>query len=136
MGLTEVDIDALRRAVEWGKRYQNSEPQITVLPSPLPPEDTPQWVEVATRVAGMAQAVTLGLRPWQAEPCDVHDDGVIDDACYGRRSIEVMLRRKLIALGISIFEPDVPRAIEAAERAKAGCQSSCRSHSPRMSREL
>jgi hypothetical protein len=67
MGLTEVDIDALRRAVEWGKRYQKSEPQITVLPSPLPPEDTPQWVEVATRVAVMAQAVTLGLRPWQAD---------------------------------------------------------------------
>ena len=64
------------------------------------------------------------------------DDGVIDDACYGRRSIEVMLRRKLIALRISIFEPDVPRAIEVAERAKAGCQSPYRSHSPRMSREL
>ena len=67
MGLTDVDVDALRRAVEWGKRYQKSEPQITLLPSPLPPEGTPQWVEVATRIAGMAQAATLGLRPWQAD---------------------------------------------------------------------
>jgi hypothetical protein len=119
--MRRVDLDALRRAIEWGKRCQKSEPQITVLPSPLPPEGTPQWVEVATRIAVMAQAATLGLRPWQAEPCNVHDDGVIDNDCYGRRPSEVMLRRKLIALGISIFEPEVLRAIEAAERAKAGC---------------
>jgi hypothetical protein len=113
--MRRVDLDALRRAVEWGKRYQKSEPQITVLPSPLPPEGTPQWVEVATRVAVMAQAATLGIKPWEAEPVNTHDDGCADPNCYGRRPAEITLRRRMVALKISIYEPDVPATIARAE---------------------
>ena len=119
MGLTEVDLDALHRAIAWGRRYQLREPGIAVLPQPFPPENTHVWIEAASRLAAMAQSVTLGLAPWQCEPAITHDDGIIDDDCYGRRSNEVGFRRKMIALGISIFEPDPPRALADCEREPA-----------------
>jgi hypothetical protein len=109
--LTDRDLDALRRAVEWGKGYQRREPQIIVFPTPMPDEGTPEWIELATGLAATAQFFTLGLKPWQTEPLYVHDDGVIDDTGWGRRSDEVALRRRMLALGISIYEPDVPAAL-------------------------
>jgi hypothetical protein len=120
MGLTEIDLDALRRAIKWGRRYQRNGPQIVVVPQPFPPEGTPEWIETVTRLATLAQSVTLGLRPWQCEPCRTSDDGHIDPDCYGRRPDEIALRRKLISLGLSIFEPDPMAALARAERAAAG----------------
>lgn len=113
--MIDRDFDALRRAVEWGKSFQKREPQIVVVPTPMPPEGSPQWIEEAKHLVMMAQSVTLGLRPWQCEPASVHDDGVVDDGCYGRRANEVAVRRRLIALGLSVYEPDPPRAIAQAE---------------------
>jgi hypothetical protein len=47
-------------------------------------------------------------------PCDANDE--IDPAegdRYGNRTDEVALKRKMVALGISIFEPDPLAAISA-----------------------
>jgi hypothetical protein len=56
---------------------------------------------------------SLRLKPWQAPP--VHTgDGVGDGNTYGSRPREVELRRRMIALGISVYEPDPIAAIAAA----------------------
>jgi hypothetical protein len=106
------DLDALKRCIGWGKGLQIREPQIVVFPTPMPPEGSDQWVELATRLATNAQAANLGLRPWQVAPCDADD--VVHDG-WGGKPDEVALRRKMIELGLSIWEPDPTAAIAAAE---------------------
>jgi hypothetical protein len=113
--LTDRDLDALRRAMEWGKNYQLREPQLKVFPTPMPPEGSHEWIAVATRLAANAQAANLGLRPWDVEPC--HADDVVHDG-WGGKPDEVALRRKLIALGLSVYEPDVPAALAKAEHGR------------------
>jgi hypothetical protein len=106
------DLDALRRAVKWGKGYQRREPQIKVFPTPMPLEGSDEWIEVATRLAANAQAANLGLRPWEVEPC--HADDVVHGG-WGGKPDEVALRRKMIKLGISVWEPDPASAIARIE---------------------
>lgn len=114
--MTPVNLDALRRCVKWAEGYQKREPQIAVLPHPMPHADTEEWIRIATRLVSVAQSANLHLRPWQAAPIDTCDDGLVDDDCYGRRSGEVALRRRMVAAGVSIFEPDPERALADAER--------------------
>ena len=45
--LSEADLDALRRAVRWVERYARGYPEITMLPSPMPPEGSPKWITEA-----------------------------------------------------------------------------------------
>jgi hypothetical protein len=119
MQLTPNDLDALKRAIKWGEAFQRREPQLKLMPEQMSIEGSPEWIELATYFAAKAQSQTLGLYPWQCEPVHVHDDGVVDVSCYGRRSDEVALLRKMLALGVSIFEPDPPAAIAKAERERA-----------------
>jgi hypothetical protein len=114
--LSPVDLDALRRAVIWGKGFQAREPQLRVMPDLMPVEASPEWTKLAVFFAATAQSENLKLSPWQCEPCRAHDDGSIDDNYFGRRTDEVMLCRKLVALGLSIYEPDPRTAIAAAEQ--------------------
>jgi hypothetical protein len=106
------DLDALRRAMEWGKGFQLREPQLVVFPTPMPLEGSDEWIEVATRLAANAQAANLGLRPWEVEPCHAND---VVHGGWGGKPDEVALRRKMIKLGISVWEPDPSSAIAAAE---------------------
>jgi hypothetical protein len=115
MQLTNDDVAALRRAVAWGKGFARREPQLVVFPTPMPDEGTPDWIELAQRLAAEAQYTTLGLKPWQTEPVHVVDNGHVDPSGWANRPDEVALRRKMLALGISLFEPDVPAAIARAE---------------------
>jgi hypothetical protein len=113
------DIDALRRAVAWARIYQKTESGIQVMPQPMPDKGSPQWIKEAIRLAAIAQAQTLNSPPWKCEPAHVHDGGTVDPNCYGRRPDEVALRRKMLALGISIYEPDPSAAIARAEQRRA-----------------
>jgi hypothetical protein len=72
------------------------------------------WVEAATRAAYRAQIKSSGLRPWQAPLFEVADE--VDEAGgYGRTAEEVALKRRVLELGLSLFEPDPRAAIAAAE---------------------
>jgi hypothetical protein len=113
--MTPVDLDALRRAMKWGEGYQRREPQIVVFPNPMPVEGTAEWFKLATDLAASAQYHALGLKPWQVEPCNASN--VVDNG-WGGKPDEVALRRKMIKLGLSRFEPDPLQAIAEAERAK------------------
>src|SRR6476659_1443402 len=113
--MTPADLDALRRCVRWAEGYQKREPQIALLPHPMPHADTEDWIRIATRLVSVAQSANLHLLSWQAAPIDTDDDGDVDDGCYGRRSAEVALRRRMAAAGVSTYEPDPERALADAE---------------------
>jgi hypothetical protein len=120
MKLTPNDLDALRRAMKWGKAFQTREPQLRVWPEVLPDEGTPEWIKLAMYFVSAAQADNLHLKPWQCEPCNVIDDGVANPAdCYGRRADEVTLLRRMLSLGVSRYEPHPLVAIAAAEAERA-----------------
>jgi hypothetical protein len=111
---SKIDVDALERAIKWCRRYQRGK-MIEMVRSPLPPPGSEAWFVEAEHCAAKAQALSLPLKPWECPPASVYDDGQFAD-CYGRRPDEVRLLRKMIALGVSRYEPDVPCAIELAER--------------------
>ena len=113
MELTPNDLDALRRAITWGKGFQKREPQLKLFPPVMPDEGTAEWIELARYFALHAQVQALGLFPWQVPPYDADD---VAHGGWGGKPEEVALRRKMIALGISIYEPDPPAAITRAEQ--------------------
>jgi hypothetical protein len=54
------------------------------------------------------------LRPWQAPP--LRSDDEIDPAgMYGGKPEEVALRQRMLALGLSEFEPNPLEALDRAE---------------------
>jgi hypothetical protein len=82
-----------------------------------------QWVEekrregrsfefIAEFCAAACQHRALHLPPWGAAPIWTRD--VIDNS-FGGRPEEVALRRRLIAAGVSLYEPNVIEALLAAE---------------------
>jgi hypothetical protein len=61
----------------------------------------------------------LALKCFECPPSSCRNSiDVIDNTLYGSRGKEVKLRRRLLALGLSLFEPDPQRAIERAEAAR------------------
>jgi hypothetical protein len=111
--LSAEDIDALTRALRL-MRAEGEEQSVRC--DALLEERG--WVEAATRAAYNAQIKSLGLRPWQAVPFEAADE--VDEAGgYGRTAEEVMLKRRMLELGISLYEPNPRAAIKVAE-AKLG----------------
>jgi len=60
------------------------------------------------------QCRTLKLKCWMAPPCHCRSD-VIDDSTYGHKRAEVELRRRMLAAGLSLFEPCPAEALAAVE---------------------
>jgi hypothetical protein len=112
--ISELDLDALRRALLWGRDLQRREPQLRLFPDPMPAEGSTAWLSLAQYFASLAQAHVLGLRPWQCEPASVDDDAVADGG-WGRKPDEIRLRQIMREHGISKFEPNPPSAIANAE---------------------
>jgi hypothetical protein len=111
--INERDLDALRRAVKWARAFQLHEPQIKLLPSTLPMEGSSEWFELAERLVSVAQSHNLALKPWQSCPADVAASG------YANSPEEFELCRRMLDLGISVFEIDPATAIAEREQAAA-----------------
>ena len=62
-----------------------------------------------------AQCDALHLKPWETPPCDTWGT-VPDPSSWGSRPAEIELRDRLLAAGISVFEPDPVKALAEAER--------------------
>jgi hypothetical protein len=59
----------------------------------------------------------LGVRPWEAPPMDAHDDlAAADPSIYGYRPKEIGLLVRLLAAGLSRFEPDPLAALQKVKR--------------------
>jgi hypothetical protein len=78
------------------------------------------WLDVAKLCAYGCQCAALHLEPWQPPPCWVEIDDGDDEIApvLGRRAAAELLRR-MLAAGLSRYEPDPIGALArvAAERA-------------------
>jgi hypothetical protein len=123
------DKDALRRAIEMAKT--TLDPAIVQAVEAMLKTS---WQAAGAYASYHSQMTSLRLRPWQCPPCD--RDDVVDPApagMYGGKPVEVALRRRMIALGLSEFEPDPLGAIEHAEaKAEAEAQPAASEKAPAL----
>ena len=103
--LDDLDRDALERAMHMAQRR------------PLHAERLRQkledelWFAVAGFASNCCQCELLNLKPWQGPPCRASED----DLSPGDADAQKMLR-KMLAAGISRYEPDPLAALERAKR--------------------
>ena len=97
------DRDALKRAmILAGRDIERAEQLAAMLRDD-------GWTETAEFAAYMVQGDTLRLRPWENPPCGV-DEGDDDPRdATGRK-----LLRRMLAAGLSRFEPDPLAALAEA----------------------
>jgi hypothetical protein len=108
--LSAEDIDALKRALKLMQEAGEAE---RAHYDAIHKESG--WREAAIRAAYSAQVKSLDLRPWQAVPFEAADE--IDEAGgYGKTEAEVGLRQRLLAAGLSLYEPDPIEALTRADR--------------------
>ena len=111
MRLSRIDREALRRALKMAR--VESEAERAHFDAMLSSQG---WQEAAHAAAYACQCRALKLKPWQAPPVDVHGDEVGDG--YGCRPEEIAFRRRMVAAGVSVYEPDPINALQAAEGAR------------------
>jgi hypothetical protein len=109
--LDAIDRDALERSIAVCRA--ESPARAKQIDSML--QDTP-WERVGVFAASCAQSRSLDLMPWQSLPFRASRadlDKPFDDPRGEREAAEV--KKKLLVLGLSAFEPDPLAAIEQAE---------------------
>ena len=116
--MTRKDRDALKRAIAMARAMDGETAQRVDLNLKYSP-----WQEAAEHAAYQCQMRTLKLRPWQCPPMD-SDDEISPKGMYGGTPQEVGLRRRMIVLGLSVFEPDPLSAIAEAEAARNSARAS------------
>jgi hypothetical protein len=106
---TEADVEALQRAIDM--TLAEPDPGRVLQMQRMLEED--DWFEAARFAAYHQQTKNLRLRPWQSPPC-----------CVGARAgtdEEILeIGRRLVRLGLSLFEPDPLKAIENAKLSLPG----------------
>jgi hypothetical protein len=75
------------------------------------------WFEAASFASYSCQCDRLRLKPWMSPPCIVGDKKPVDDPQQHGLIAAWELRRKLLAAGLSAYEPDPLAALEAAKPA-------------------
>jgi hypothetical protein len=112
--MTRTDKDALARAIEMAKTLDPV--YSAAVESKL---TSGAWEEAALYACVHLQSQALRLRPWMCPPCHANDAiDLAEGDHYGNKPGEVALRQRMIALGLSVYEPNPLEAIERAERAK------------------
>lgn len=104
MVLTEADHNAMQRAIEIVRRDPNRRAQIEYQ------IEHEGFAMAGLFAASICQDRMLHLKPWQPPPCDPWG-GFFNDGAYE-------LRDRLVAAGLSVFEPDPVKALAETERAK------------------
>ena len=106
-----VDRDALERAMQIAQRDPLRAEQ---LQKKL--EDEP-WREVAEFAAYCCQIDALSLKPWQDPPVNIDEDAdePNNPARVSNTAARKLLRR-MLAAGVSRFEPDPLKALAGAKR--------------------
>jgi hypothetical protein len=103
--LSRTDRDALRRAYATARveseAYRDHLAGI---------EAREGWLAAAESSSYHLQVRNLRLRPWQCPPCACRSDEI--GMGYGRSRGEVLLRKRMLEAGISLYEPDPASALE------------------------
>ena len=110
-----IDRDALVRAFDIARRDPVQRRQVDEWLA-----KSGSWEEVAESCAAHCQSISLDLMPWQLGPLYYANDldAVLREPFgdpSGRREAGEVIK-KLLALGLSKFEPDPIAAIVAAEQ--------------------
>jgi len=105
MELTKADIEALRRAYVIGR---NESPEYCEHLESIARQRG--WPEAAASAVYHLQIRALRLKPWHCPPCDCRSDEIGHG--YGHSRAEVMLRRRMLKAGLSLYEPDPIAALE------------------------
>jgi hypothetical protein len=109
--MSPLDREALKRALKLARA--ESEAEREHLAGILSRQG---WQEAATRAAYFLQCRALRLKPWQAPPLDCNGESA--PGVYGCQPEEAAaLVRRMLAAGLSIFDPDPLGALERAESA-------------------
>ena len=110
--MTRKDRKALRRAIEAVRR--ESPMRARQIADKLA---SGPWEDVGEFASYSAQCRALRLRPWQFPPCWIDDiPAALNDPELhrGLRTAAELLQR-MLAAGLSRYEPDPLKALEAAE---------------------
>jgi hypothetical protein len=102
--LRRTDRDALERALVMACRESEQAARYEEMLRSKP------WREAAESAAYSMQVKTLKLKPWQAPPCGCRSDEI--GRGYGHSRGEVLLRRRMLAAGLSLYEPNPIAALE------------------------
>lgn len=110
--MRRIDREALRRALRIAKKENKQ--QIAAK------QKAETWEEVAMFAAYCCQCDALNLKPWQSPPMHMEEDRPRDESPVAGRVAAWALRRKLLAAGLSVFEPDPVRALETVAARQRG----------------
>jgi hypothetical protein len=110
--MRKIDRAALQKALRMAKAENGEQIKAKLKTEP--------WEKVAKFAAYCCQCDALNLKPWQLPPMDMEDDKPRDDSPLAGRVAAWELRRRLIAAGLSVFEPDPIRALDAVAAGQPG----------------
>jgi hypothetical protein len=117
--ISRVDREALERALAMDPDRDPSSPPIN---RRLDPE---RWYEAATSAAYGCQCDALNPEPWQPVPANEYVSVTDDDSEFGPvmgRAAAAELLLRLLAAGLSRYEPDPLGALERVEAAASSSQ--------------
>jgi hypothetical protein len=106
--MRKVDRDAMRRAIKMQR--ERSAQRREQIDRKLA---TDGFEEAGYFAAYSQQRHNLELRPWQPVPCWAGDEKPVDDMPSAGKVAAWELRRRLIAAGLSAFEPNPSVALAA-----------------------
>jgi hypothetical protein len=118
---SDVDLDAMRRSL--AKAMESKEPGRRELFESLLRKNS--WVYVAKYASYHVQMRSLGLFPWQSPPANLYGDAAESDALLDR----------MIAAGISPWEPDIPAALLAKDHRANSAHSNSPARSTQAAEE-
>lgn len=111
--MLRIDRDALKRAIVEARAQSSGRQQ--QVDKMLAKDD---WSTVARFCAYSCQCENLRLKAWQPAPCWMGDERPTDDFPTRGNVAAWELRQRLIACGLSAFEPHPMRALAEREAAK------------------
>jgi hypothetical protein len=112
MTKVQVDREALKRALKLARAESPARArQIDAMLAERP------WLDVAQFAAYSCQSAALHLKPWQSPPVWMTGVKPAGDPQQHGLYAAWDLRRRLIAAGLSAYEPDPIAALEAAKPA-------------------
>jgi hypothetical protein len=121
--LSTVDREALERAIAL-TLGEDDKPRVEQVKDMLP-EDP--WFEVASFCSYHRQIEALRLKPWESPPSSIDPDAIDSILARGRPRADMVdkehggarLLRRMLALGVSAYDPTPLASIARAKRGKA-----------------
>ena len=111
--LSDVDRDALKRCIEMARTYSAArDEQISWKLGP----GGCSWQETARFCAYLCQSKNLGLAICEFPPCWLLDIEDTEGPAFKGKPQAARLLKRLLAAGLSQYEPDPIRVLAAAEK--------------------